>query len=413
MDTRGDNSRYESRTVRPTVRLASARPRLPQQPPPREPQQTPHFRQAPSPSGHPNRPRTQMGNNRRSHDSAARHHADDLGRAQRTYTPASGRRLTSNLGARPSGPANRSAGRPQRNTARPVREGQRSTRDLPRQTRGAGRPARRGYEPSSPRSQGSVIGQPLRRGAYSNSHMYFASRRPGMRGARRGAMAIDGPLRIRRGLLAALIVLFGIIGALFGAVSAGIEPAVEVAQLDMPLLSPADLPLSTPKKSWKKGTMPYLYQTDPMWAQSPYGGGTVRDNACGPTAFTMVYIYFTGNTDYTPATMAAWADDHDYAPSGATEWSFMSDGAAAFGISSKMIDTDKDQITSALSQGKPVIALMNVGDFTTVGHFIVLSDIDSNGNVTAHDPASAWRSSHSWPIDTIVDQSTYSWVFSL
>ena len=56
---------------------------------------------------------------------------------------------------------------------------------------------------------------------------------------------------------------------------------------------------------------------------------------------------------------------------------------------------------------------MNIGDFTSVGHFIVLSDIDDSGNVTVHDPASAWRSSHTWPIDTIVDQSTYSWAFSL
>ena len=247
--------------------------------------------------------------------------------------------------------------------------------------------------------------------------MYFASGRPGMRGAgfrtHRGMTDAYGPLRIRRGLLATLIVVFGIVGALFGAISAGIEPVAEATQLDMPLMSPADLPISTPKKSWKQGSMPYLYQTDPMWAQRPYGGGTVRDNACGPTAFTMVYIYLTGNVDYTPATMATWADAHGYAPSGATEWSFMTEGANAFGVSSKMFDTDKDRIASALSQGKPVVSLMNVGDFTNAGHFIVLSEIDDNGNVTVHDPASAWRSSHTWPIDTITSQSTYSWTFSL
>ena len=45
--------------------------------------------------------------------------------------------------------------------------------------------------------------------------------------AHRGAAAPVGPLRIRRGLLATLIVIFGIIGALFGAISAGVEPAAE------------------------------------------------------------------------------------------------------------------------------------------------------------------------------------------
>ena len=91
----------------------------------------------------------------------------------------------------------------------------------------------------------------------------------------------------------------------------------------------------------------------------------------------------------------------------------MTEGAAAFGVSSKMFDSNKDQISTALSQGRPVISLMNIGDFTSVGHFIVLSDIDDSGNVTVHDPASAWRSSHTWSIDTIVDQSTYSWTLSL
>lgn len=413
MDTRGNNSRYESRTVRPTVRLASARPRSSQQPPPREPQQAPHFRQAPSQPER--RHHSPAESSRRAHD-PARHHADDLGRAQRTYTPASGRKLNSDLG-RSTTSARSNANRPQRSASRPSRSGQRSPRSAQFQTRGNQSPSRRngGVRPS--RSQGSVIGQPLRRGAYSSNHMYFASGRPGLRrtGFRthRGMPASAGPLHIRRGLLATLIVIFGIVGALFGAVSAGIEPVTEATQLDMPLMSPADLPISTPKKSWKQGSMPYLYQTDPMWAQRPYGGGTVRDNACGPTAFTMVYISLTGNVDYTPATMATWADAHGYAPSGATEWSFMTEGAAAFGISSKMFDSDKDQISAALSQGKPVVSLMNIGDFTNVGHFIVLSDIDGSGNVTVHDPASAWRSSHAWSIDTIVDQSTYSWAFSL
>lgn len=412
MDAREDNSRYESRAQRPTVRLASARPGRPQQSLSREPQQAPHFRQAPSQSELGQRPQTES--RRRAHD-PARHHADDLGRAQRTYTPASGHKLNGDLG-RPTS-ARRSASRPQRSTSRSPRSNQRPPRSAQFQARSDQYPSRRNTGARPARSQGSVIGQPLRRSAYSNNHMYFVSGRSGMRGAgfrpHRGMTASTGTLHIRRGLLASLIVIFGIVGALFGAISAGIEPAAEATQLDMPLMSPANLPISTPKKTWKQGAMPYLYQTDPMWAQCPYGGGTVRDNACGPTAFTMVYIYLTGNVDYTPATMATWADAHDYAPSGATEWSFMTEGANAFGVSSKMFDTDKDQIASALSQGKPVVSLMNIGDFTNAGHFIVLSDIDDNGNVTVHDPASAWRSSHTWPIDTIVSQSTYSWVFSL
>ena len=46
--------------------------------------------------------------------------------------------------------------------------------------------------------------------------------------------------------------------------------------------------------------MPHIYQIDPAWSELPYAGGTIRQNACGPTCLTMVYIFKTGRTDMTP-----------------------------------------------------------------------------------------------------------------
>ena len=54
---------------------------------------------------------------------------------------------------------------------------------------------------------------------------------------------------------------------------------------------------------------------------------------------------------------------------------------------------------------------MDPGDFTNVGHFIVLAGIDDAGMVTVNDPSSATRSARLWPIETICAQSEYSWVF--
>ena len=34
---------------------------------------------------------------------------------------------------------------------------------------------------------------------------------------------------------------------------------------------------STPVAEWEKGSVPYLYQTDPAWAAEPYAGGTVEE----------------------------------------------------------------------------------------------------------------------------------------
>ena len=97
-------------------------------------------------------------------------------------------------------------------------------------------------------------------------------------------------------------------------------------------LDSTSLMVSTPRSAWKQGSMPYLYQTDPLWSTKPYGGDTVRVNGCGPTCLSMVYIYLTGDTSLDPGQMSAYADQGNYAPTGATEWSFMTRGASGLGI---------------------------------------------------------------------------------
>ncbi len=260
----------------------------------------------------------------------------------------------------------------------------------------------------------SVIGQPLGRGTGRRGGLSLSrGGRGGLSFNRRAVAAYNGPIRVRRVAACLVTVLLTVITWFSQTTSTGIAPSVETSMLDMPVMALPSIPVSTPKSEWKKGTAPHLYQTDPIWSTKSYGGGTIHDNACGPTALTMVYVYVTGNTDMTPLTMSTWADAHGYAPSGATEWSFMTEGAAAFGLTSTMVNSTRDTITAALKAGKPVIALMNEGDFTANGHFIVLTDIDEYGNVTLNDPFSGYRSSHTWPIGTIARQSTYSWVFEV
>ena len=78
--------------------------------------------------------------------------------------------------------------------------------------------------------------------------------------------------------------------------------------------------------------MPHIYQIDPAWSELPYAGGTIRENACGPTCLTMVYIFKTGHADKTPVDICALAEAGNYAPTGATEWSFMTGGAWQLGL---------------------------------------------------------------------------------
>lgn len=158
--------------------------------------------------------------------------------------------------------------------------------------------------------------------------------------------------------------------------SAGLEPTAEEKLLKAPVAPGYSFAFSTPRSQWSAGTMPHIYQIDPAWSELPYAGGTIRQNACGPTCLTMVYIYKTGHTDMTPVDMCALSEAGNYAPTGATEWSFMTSGAWQLGLNGTQLYNDRDSMAQALRSGAPVIAAVRPGTFTNVGHYIVLYGID-------------------------------------
>lgn len=178
-------------------------------------------------------------------------------------------------------------------------------------------------------------------------------------------------------------------------------------------LGPTTIPISTPRSQWTAGTMPYLYQTDPLWANKPYAGSNIRIAGCGPTSLSMVYTYLTGKTDLDPVAMASFAEEHNFAPTGATEWRFMTDGAAAIGLRSTPVAPSRASIASALDAGMPIICCLTPGDFTTVGHFLVIKGMDSRGIVEIHDPNSPYNSAKRWPISQILPQIEALWAFSI
>lgn len=178
-------------------------------------------------------------------------------------------------------------------------------------------------------------------------------------------------------------------------------------------LGPTAIPVSTPRSQWTAGTMPHLYQTDPLWANKPYAGSNIRVAGCGPTSLSMVYTYLTGKTDLDPVAMASFAEEHNFAPTGATEWRFMTDGAASIGLRSTPVAPSRASIASALDAGMPIICCLTPGDFTTVGHFLVIKGMDSRGMVEIHDPNSPYNSAKRWPISQILPQIEALWAFSI
>ena len=61
--------------------------------------------------------------------------------------------------------------------------------------------------------------------------------------------------------------------------------------------------------------------------------------------------------------------------------------------------------------GHPIICSVGPGDFTKIGHFIVLTGYE-NGSVTVNDPFSQENSDKSWKFTQIQEQIKAMWVYS-
>ena len=169
---------------------------------------------------------------------------------------------------------------------------------------------------------------------------------------------------------------------------------------------------STPRAEWRTGEVPFLYQTDPQWAGHPYAGGTVEKNGCGPTCLSMVYVSLTGRDDLAPSAMADFSERGGYTTDGMTTWALMTDGAAELGLVSEELPASASAVRDALLAGRPVICSVGPGDFTTTGHFVVLSGLTEDGDVVVHDPNSAERSARPWDLERVLDQCLNLWAFS-
>lgn len=308
------------------------------------------------------------------------------------------------------------------------------------QTRPTGRPSSRGRTQNQP-SRGAGQRRTLN-GSYAHTpsrHRSGKSRGPRagyvggpLRGGRNTGRIFSRPtwrsvLFSPRGI--AVLLVIAVIGAGDLGINAKIQrdKAEEAARIeakrerellakqtvDAFKLGPTAIPVSTPRSQWTAGTMPHLYQTDPLWANKPYAGSSIRIAGCGPTSLSMVYTYLTGKTDLDPVAMASFAEEHNFAPTGATEWRFMTDGAAAIGLRSTPVAPSRASIASALDAGMPIICCLTPGGFTTVGHFLVIKGMDSRGMVEIHDPNSPYNSAKRCPISQVLPQIEALWAFSL
>lgn len=171
------------------------------------------------------------------------------------------------------------------------------------------------------------------------------------------------------------------------------------------------------------GTIPLFRQTDPRWANIPYGQGTIATSGCGPTSFAMVVSGLGGklgswdkNGDgiLDPGEAAAYAkaEGYNHTDGTGTSWGlFEQTSASRFGLNStEMTPSSWNSVYNQLKNGYPVVASMHAGHFTKGGHFIVLTGVDSDGQVLINDPNPA-TGINKYPMKSIADEANAFWVF--
>ena len=144
--------------------------------------------------------------------------------------------------------------------------------------------------------------------------------------------------------------------------------------------------------------IPYYSQNDTRWSNEKFiqsngvdDGATMGDTGCGPTAMSMVVSSMTGK-DTKPTELARLAQvtgNRDYT---GTNWDFIKESAEKYGLSAnQIVAPTMDDVVSKLQSGNPMILSgtdsgYGTTPYTTAGHYVVATGIDSSGNVTYNDP---------------------------
>ena len=102
-----------------------------------------------------------------------------------------------------------------------------------------------------------------------------------------------------------------------------------------------------------------------------------------------------------------------HVPGAGASWDLFPALGKMYGLNCEQISSNS--IVQSLKDGKPVIMSCHAGDFTGGGHFIVLTGIDSDGNIYVNDPNGKHEgySNQKWSLDRIVSNGKGGyWAYS-
>lgn len=160
-------------------------------------------------------------------------------------------------------------------------------------------------------------------------------------------------------------------------------------------------------------TVPLFLQWDQRWGYIRYGSDVAGLTACGPVCLSMAAFYLTGDDAYSPDKMIRFAADNGYYVSGSgSSWTLISEGGETLGFDVTELPLDKNRIRKTLEAGTPIIFVVGPGDFTTSGHYLVMTGWQ-DGMIRLNDPNSHANSETPWAYEDIQGQIRNLWSIAL
>lgn len=188
------------------------------------------------------------------------------------------------------------------------------------------------------------------------------------------------------------------------------NPETQDFVLNYPFREAAEVDLSGYESS---DTVPLFLQWDPQWGYEKYGSDFLAITGCGPTCLAMAGYYLTGDENMTPGQIARFAEKNGYYESGyGSSWKLISEGAGKLGLTATELPLVKKKMVDALEAGKPIILAMGPGDFTTTGHYILLTGVE-DGAFRVNDPNSVENSQRLWSYEEIEGQIRNIWAIEI
>lgn len=143
------------------------------------------------------------------------------------------------------------------------------------------------------------------------------------------------------------------------------------------------------------GEISFVYYNQYDYPNTPYGGSTIAISGCGPTSVAIVLSTLL-DQDILPSEVGDYLADNGFLETGGTNREGFANVFDEYGLEYSYLPETSENIISALEAGNMIVYGVGVSDFTSGSHFIVLTGLDSEGNVIVADPASYDRTGCSW-----------------